>query len=163
MDQTLSGNGKRRKRVLSDSQKEKSYANVIKLIESTGCILQYELMVYAYDIIIQRLKRLGEYKNSLELLNEYTTIRQEYVEKGTEEIYQNMLEKKSKVTKAEDIQWVLKEANRIPDYKNVQEVIDWCEETFAAMQKKEQVRATVRIVILAVIIVALVIVIMNLK
>lgn len=163
MDQTLSRTGKRPKRVLNDSQKEKSYANVMKLIESTGCILQYELMVYAYDIIIQRLKRLGEYKNSLELLNEYTTLRQEYVEKGTEEIYQVMLEKKANVTKAEDIQWVLKEANRIPDYKDVQEVIAWCEKTFASMQKKEQVRATIRIAVLAVIIIALVIVLMNLK
>ncbi len=163
MDQTISETGKRRKKVLSDSQKEKSYGNVMKLIESTGCILQYELMVYVYDVIIKRLKRLGEYKDSVELLEQYTTKRQEYVEKGTEQIYQSMLEKKTKVTKAEDIQWVLKEANRIPDYKDVQEVIAWCDDTFASMQKKEQVRATIRISVLAVVIVALIIVFTSIK
>ena len=163
MDQTISETGKRRKRVLSDSQKEKSYVNVMKLIDSTGCIMQYELMVNVYDIIIQRLKRLGEYKNSAELLKRYTTERGQYVNEGTEKIYQSMLEKKSQVTKAEDIQWVLKEANRIPDYKDVQDVIAWCDNTFASMQKKEQVRATIRISILAVIIVCLVIVLMQMK
>lgn len=163
MDQTLSETGNRPNKKLSDSQKEKSYANVMKLIESTGCILQYELMVYVYNVIIRRLKRLGEYKNSVELLEEYTALRKDYVKKGTEEIYQNMLEKKAQVTKAEDIQWVLKEAKRIPDYKDVQEVIAWCEDTFASMQKKEQVRATIRLAIIAVIIVALVVVVMNIK
>lgn len=161
MDQTI--NETEKKQEWNNPQKEKSYLNVMKLIESTGCIVQYELMVYVYDTIIKRLKRLGEYKDSVELLEQYQKERQEYVEKGTEEIYQSMLEKKAQVTNADDIQWVLKEANRIPDYKDVQNVINWCDNTFAAMQKKEQIHATVKISILVVVIVALVIIFTNIK
>ena len=43
MDQTISETGKRRKRVLSDSQKEKSYVNVMKLIDNINSTLHFSI------------------------------------------------------------------------------------------------------------------------
>ena len=126
-------------------------------MESTRCIVQYELMLYIYNVIIKRLKSLGEYKDSLALVKEYSQKRRKLKKTGQEEIYQSMLKKKEAVSQAEDLQWVLKEADRIPDYKDTEEVRAWCEQEMERMDKREQRRATIRLLIIVVVLVLVVI------
>ena len=126
MSQTVNGAGQVVANELSDEEKEKIYKEVQQLMESTRCIVQYELMLYIYNVIIKRLKSLGEYKDSLALVKEYSQKRRKLKKTGQEEIYQNMLKKKEAVSQAEDLQWVLKEADRIPDYKDTEEVRPLC-------------------------------------
>ena len=57
---------------VDESEKEESYLQVQKLIKSMSCIVQYELMLYIYRVIIKRLKALGDYKDSEDLLKECT-------------------------------------------------------------------------------------------
>ena len=52
-----SGNGGQK--VFTEEQKARKYANIHKLMESTGCIIQYELKLYIYETIIKRLSKLG--------------------------------------------------------------------------------------------------------
>ena len=120
------------------------------------CIEQYELQVFIYEFLIRKLKRLDDYKDSKELLQKY---RQEYVQykkEGTEAVYQNMLQLKEQVKQAEDIQCVLKEAKRIPEYKDVAEVEKWCKEQMDIMEKKEERLACIRIAVVVLVIVAIV-------
>lgn len=106
MSQTVNGAGQVVANELSDEEKEKIYKEVQQLMESTRCIVQYELMLYIYNVIIKRLKSLGEYKDSLALVKEYSQKRRKLKKTGQEEIYQNMLKKKEAVSQAEDLQWV---------------------------------------------------------
>lgn len=157
MSQTVNGAGQVVANELSDEEKEKIYKEVQQLMESTRCIVQYELMLYIYNVIIKRLKSLGEYKDSLALVKEYSQKRRKLKKTGQEEIYQNMLKKKEAVSQAEDLQWVLKEADRIPDYKDTEEVRAWCEQETERMDKQEQRRATIRLLIIVVVLVLVVI------
>lgn len=157
MSQTVNGAGQVVANELSDEEKEKIYKEVQQLMESTRCIVQYELMLYIYNVIIKRLKSLGEYKDSLALVKEYSQKRRKLKKTGQEEIYQNMLKKKEAVSQAEDLQWVLKEADRIPDYKDTEEVRAWCEQEMERMDKQEQRRATIRLLIIVVVLVLVVI------
>lgn len=144
MDQTISNAGSKPVRPLTEARKEKRYVKVQELIDSLECIVQYELKLYIYDKILTRLQIIKDYKDSSQLVEQYTKIRQKHIEQGTEVIYQDMLQKKAQVTKAEDIQWVRKEAQRIPGYKDVDEVLAWCDDTFQLMEKQEQKKAIVR-------------------
>lgn len=144
MDQTISNAGSKPVRPLTEARKEKRYVKVQELIDSLDCIVQYELKLYIYDKILTRLQIIKDYKDSSQLVEQYTKIRQKHIEQGTEVIYQDMLQKKAQVTKAEDIQWVRKEAQRIPGYKDVDEVLAWCDNTFQLMEKQEQKKAIVR-------------------
>lgn len=144
MDQTISNAGSKPVRPLTEARKEKRYVKVQELIDSLDCIVQYELKLYIYDKILTRLQIIKDYKDSSQLVEQYTKIRQKHIEQGTEVIYQDMLQKKAQVTKAEDIQWVRKEAQRIPGYKDVDEVLAWCDDTFQLMEKQEQKKAIVR-------------------
>ena len=144
MDQTISNAGSKPVRQLTEARKEKRYVKVQELIDSLDCIVQYELKLYIYDKILTRLQIIKDYKDSSQLVEQYTKIRQKHIEQGTEAIYQDMLQKKAQVTKAEDIQWVRKEAQRIPGYKDVDEVLAWCDDTFQLMEKQEQKKAIVR-------------------
>lgn len=137
---------------LTEAQKEKRYGNIERLRNSTGCILQYELRLHVYQTIIKRLKKLGDYKDAPQLIEQYQKMIEELQVQGQEEIYQGMLQRKAAVKKADDIQWVLKEANRIPDYKDSKEVVAWCEAEFARQEKIEQQKATIRLIILLVVI-----------
>lgn len=157
MSQTVNGAGQVVANELSDEEKEKIYKEVQQLMESTRCIVQYELMLYIYNVIIKRLKSLGEYKDSLALVKEYSQKRRKLKKTGQEEIYQNMLKKKEAVSQAEDLQWVLKEADRIPGYKDTEEVRAWCEQEMERMDKREQRRATIRLLIIVVVLVLVVI------
>lgn len=157
MSQTVNGAGQVVANELSDEEKEKIYKEVQQLMESTRCIVQYELMLYIYNVIIKRLKSLGEYKDSLALVKEYSQKRRKLKKTGQEEIYQNMLKKKEAVSQAEDLQWVLKEADRIPGYKDTEEVRAWCEQEMERMDKQEQRRATIRLLIIVVVLVLVVI------
>ena len=156
MDQTISNAGSKPVRQLTEARKEKRYVKVQELIDSLDCIVQYELKLYIYDKILTRLQIIKDYKDSSQLVEQYTKIRQKHIEQGTEAIYQDMLQKKAQVTKAEDIQWVRKEAQRIPGYKDVDEVLAWCEDTFQLMEKKEQKKAIVRAGITIVLLVAVI-------
>ena len=144
MDQTISNAGSKPVRPLTEARKEKRYVKVQELIDSLDCIVQYELKLYIYDKLLARLETIKDYKDSSQLVEQYTKIRQKHIEQGTEVIYQDMLQKKAQVTKAEDIQWVRKEAQRIPGYKDVDEVLAWCDDTFQLMEKQEQKKAIVR-------------------
>lgn len=157
MSQTVNGAGQVVANELSDEEKEKIYKEVQQLMESTRCIVQYELMLYIYNVIIKRLKSLGEYKDSLALVKEYSQKRRKLKKTGQEEIYQSMLKKKEAVSQAEDLQWVLKEADRIPGYKDTEEVRAWCEQEMERMDKREQRRATIRLLIIVVVLVFVVI------
>lgn len=157
MSQTVNGAGQVVVNELSDEEKEKIYKEVQQLMESTRCIVQYELMLYIYNVIIKRLKSLGEYKDSLALVKEYSQKRRKLKKTGQEEIYQSMLKKKEAVSQAEDLQWVLKEADRIPGYKDTEEVRAWCEQEMERMDKREQRRATIRLLIIVVVLVFVVI------
>ena len=154
MDQTISNAGSKPVRPLTEARKEKRYVKVQELIDSLDCIVQYELKLYIYDKILTRLETIKDYKDSSQLVEQYTKIRQKHIEQGTEVIYQDMLQKKAQVTKAEDIQWVRKEAQRIPGYKDVDEVLAWCDDTFQLMEKQEQKKAIVRAGITIVLLVA---------
>lgn len=154
MDQTISNAGRKSARPLTEVKKERRYAKIQELIDSLDCIVQYELKLYMYDKIIVRLEIIEDYKDCSQLLEQYTKIRQKHIEQGTEAIYQDMLQKKAQVTQAEDIQWVRKEAGRIPGYKDVDEVLSWCDETFQCMEKQEQKKAVVRAGICIVLLVA---------
>ena len=134
--------------VMDESEKEESYLQVQQLIKSMSCIVQYELMLYIYRVIIKRLKALGDYKDSEDLLKEYTKKIAKLKKTGKEEIYQNMIKKKNAVSQAEDLQWVLKEADRIPGYKDTEEVRLWCEAEMEVMNKKEQKFAVIRLIII---------------
>ena len=157
MSQTVNGAGQVVANELSDEEKEKIYKEVQQLMESTRCIVQYELMLYIYNVTIKRLKSLGEYKDSLALVKEYSQKRRKLKKTGQEEIYQSMLKKKEAVSQAEDLQWVLKEADRIPGYKDTEEVRAWCEQEMERMDKREQRRATIRLLIIVVVLVLVVI------
>lgn len=154
MDQTMSNAGSKPVRPLTEAKKEKRYVKVQELIDSLDCIVQYELKLYVYDKILARLATIKDYKDSSRLMEQYTKIRQEHMEQGKEVIYQDMLQKKAQVTKAEDIQWVRKEAQRIPGYKDVDDVLAWCDNTFQLMEKQEQKKAIVRTGITIVLLVA---------
>lgn len=136
------------KKELSEKSKQKLYAKTKKLMDSSRCIQQYELYVYIYKVIIRRLRRLNGYLDSAELLEEYKERLRKLKVEGKEEIYQNMLQLKEQVRRAEDIQWVRKEAARIPGYKDVDEVSAWCEEVLKKMEKQERFYSTIRIIIL---------------
>lgn len=143
------------KKELSEKAKQKLYGKTKKLIESTRCIQQYELYVYIYKVIIRKLRRLNGYLDSAELLEEYRERLRKLKIEGKEEIYQNMLQLKEQVHRAEDIQWVRKEAARIRGYKDADEVDAWCEDLLKKMEKQERVYSTIRIIILlAIVIVA---------
>ncbi len=157
MSQTVNGAEQVVANELSDEEKEKIYMEVQQLMKSTQCIMQYELMLYIYNVILKRLKSLGEYKDSLALVKEYSQKRRQLKKTGQEEIYQSMLKKKEAVSQAEDLQWVLKEADRIPGYKDTEEVRAWCEEEMERMDKREQRRATIRLIIIVVVLVLVVI------
>lgn len=142
---------------ITSVQKEKRYNNIQKLIKSTRCIVQLELKLYVYDMIIKRLTRLGDYRDCVELVEKYSKIREKTEWEGKEEIYQHMLTLQENVTKAEDIQWVRKEAERIPDYKDTQEVLQWCDRKFAEMEKQEQNKAIVRLTIFIILLIVFII------
>ncbi len=148
-----SGNGGQK--VFTEEQKARKYANIHKLMESTGCIIQYELKLYIYETIIKRLSKLGDYKDCLQLRAQYSKMVEDLKTEGQEKIYQDMCRKKEAVKSAEDIQWVLKEAKRIPDYKDTEDIVEWCDATYAQFEKKEQKSAMIRLVILVVVLVAL--------
>lgn len=144
---------------LKEKGKIRMYGRVQKVIASMGCIEQYELQVFIYEFLIRKLKRLDDYKDSKELLKKYEEELRQYKKDGTEAIYQNMLKLQKQVKRAEDIQWVLKEAKRIPEYKDVAEVEEWCKQQINIMEKKEERLACIRIAVVILVIIAIVFVV----
>lgn len=156
MEQTVNGMEAVAPKEISEEQKEKSYTNIHKLMESTDCIVQFELMRYVYNTIIRRLKKLGDYKDCPALVQQYTKMRDDFLKKGKEEIYQNTLALKNAYSKPDDFQWIRKEASRIPGYKDADDIVVWCDEEFGKAQKQEQQRAVVKITVGVIVLLAVV-------
>lgn len=149
--------GKKNKKEMSEESKKVFYDKTKSIMESTRCIEQYELYTYIYKLIIRRLRKLDGYLDSNELLEEYEARLEKHQIEGKEKIYQHLLELKNQVQRAEDIQWVRKEAKRIPDYKDVEEINAWCDDVVCTMEKKEQIASFIRLGIILVILVVIVI------
>lgn len=154
MSDVLEVNQEKPVKILTEQQKEKIYGDTKKLIASLQCVKQFELYLYVYELIIKKLKRIEGYKDSGELLSAYEQEYTQFKTRGQEEIYENMLQLQSGVSKAEDIQWVLKEADRIPGYKNVDSVKKWCRDTMEEMEKKEKRKGIKRLILCVVLLAA---------
>ncbi|MBQ3601185.1 MAG: hypothetical protein II992_08320 [Lachnospiraceae bacterium] len=151
MDQGLGDvleNKKKEKKPLRDAQKERIYQKVTQLIQSLNCVEQYELYVFIYKDIIRRLNRIDGYKDATALREEYEQRLKEYEAEAKENIYQNALALKENVKYAPDLQWVRKEIERIPDYKDVEEIAKWCDSKQNDMEKKERKLAVIRFIVL---------------
>lgn len=158
IESVAKSDGRRPKKEMSEAAKKKLYDKTKKLMESTGCIEQYELYLYIYKVIIRRLRKLNGYLDADELLAEYRRRLKKVKEDGQEEIYQNAIHLKQQVQCAQDIQWVRKEIARIPGYKDVDEIGAWCDDLMKKMEKQEQVYSSIRIIIfIAIVIIAIVI------
>lgn len=157
VENVVQTDNKKPKKEMSEAAKKKLYDKTKKLMDSTGCIKQYELYLYIYKVIIRRLRKLNGYLDSADLLKEYKERLKKLKENGREEIYQNALRLKEQVQHAQDIQWVRKEIARIPGYKDVDEISVWCDDLMKKMEKQEQVYSTMRIMIFLTIVVVAVI------
>ena len=157
VENVVQTDNKKPKKEMSEAAKKKLYDKTKKLMDSTGCIKQYELYLYIYKVIIRRLRKLNGYLDSADLLKEYKERLKKVKENGREEIYQNALRLKEQVQHAQDIQWVRKEIARIPGYKDVDEISVWCDDLMKKMEKQEQVYSTMRIMIFLTIVVVAVI------
>lgn len=157
VENVVQTDNKKTKKEMSEAAKKKLYDKTKKLMDSTGCIKQYELYLYIYKVIIRRLRKLNGYLDSADLLKEYKERLKKLKENGREEIYQNALRLKEQVQHAQDIQWVRKEIARIPGYKDVDEISVWCDDLMKKMEKQEQVYSTMRIMIFLTIVVVAVI------
>lgn len=140
------------KSVLTDEEKEKIYKRIKKLEKSTKCIERYELYIFVYKTIIQKAKKIHGYKDADASCEKYEKELQKLTEKCQEEIYQKAIALKENVKKAEDLQWIRKEASRIPGYKDIEEIKKWCDTVQDGMEKREKRNAWIRICIIVIVV-----------
>lgn len=138
-----------KKKELNDVTKEKIYQKILELDKSVKSIEQYELYVFVYKNIIQKAKRLEGYKDSAAYQEKYEKLLEKMQETGREEIYQKALELKKNAKKAEDLQWIRKEVRRIPGYKDIDTIGEWCNTMQESMEKREKRNAWIRLFIIA--------------
>lgn len=145
------------KKELDNAAKEKIYQKILELDKSVKAIEQYELFVFVYKNIIQKAKRLGDYKDAAVYQEKYEKMLEEIQKEGAEKIYQRALMLKENAKKAEDLQWIRKEVHRIPGYKDIDTIGAWCDATQENMEKKEKRNAWIRlfIIVLVVCVIAL--------
>ena len=131
-------------KALSEEAKERRYVKVKKILDSMGCIEQYELRIHVYQVVLRRLSRILDYKDCKERYNECKAQLEQYREDGKEEIYQNMLKKKEAAVTVDDIHFVVKEAERIVGYKDADEIVIWAKNAKAEIYKKEKIQGIIR-------------------
>lgn len=146
------------KKELNDTAKEKIYQKILELDKSVKVIEQYELFVFVYKNIIQKAKRLEDYKDAVIYKEKYEKLLEEIQKEGREKIYQKALKLKENAKKAEDLQWIRKEVHRIPGYKDIDTIGAWCDSMQENMEKREKRNAWIRlfIIVLVVCIIALI-------
>lgn len=140
------------KKELNNVAKEKIYQKILDLDRSVEVIEQYELYVFVYKNIIQKAKRLEGYKDSAVYQAKYEKKLEELQKAGREEIYQKALELKKNAKKAEDLQWIRKEVHRIPGYKDIDTIGEWCDSMQENMEKREKRNAWIRLFIIVLIV-----------
>lgn len=136
------------KKVQSEEVKEKMYQRILELDKSVACIEQYELFVFVYNEIIQKAKKLGEYKDADDYRKKYEKQLETLQIESREKIYQHALELKDNAKKAEDLQWIRKEIHRIPGYKDVDAIGEWCDSMQDNMEKREKRNAWIRLFVI---------------
>lgn len=132
--------------------KEKLYQKILMLDKSVKCIEQYELFEFVYKDIIKKAKKLEGYKDADVYKEKYEKQLKKLQIEAREEIYQNAVKLKENAKMAEDLQWVRKEIQRIPDYKDVDEISRWCDLMQNRMEKREKRNAWIRISIIILVI-----------
>lgn len=140
----------------SDEAKEKMYQRMLELDKSVACIEQYELFVFVYKEIIQKAKKLGTYKDADTYRKKYEKELETLQIESREKIYQHALELKENAKKAEDLQWIRKEIHRIPGYKDVEAIGEWCDSIQDDMEKREKRNAWIRLVVIILVVLVIV-------
>lgn len=147
-----------KKKELNDVIKEKIYQKMLEMDKSVRAIEQYELFVFVYKNIIHKAKKLEGYKDAATYQEKYEKLLEEIQREGREKIYQKALKLKENAKKAEDLQWIRKEIDRIPDYKDIDTISAWCDSMQENMEKREKRNAWIRlfIIVLVVCVIALI-------
>lgn len=141
-----------KKKELRKKSKENLYQRILELDRSAKCIEQYELFAFIYRSIIHKARKLDGYKDSAVYLEKYEKKLEELMTVTREEIYQKALENQKNATKAEDLQWIRKEIHRIPGYKDVDEIAQWCDSMQEKMERREKRNAWLRVWVLILVI-----------
>ena len=129
---------------LSEEAKERRYVKVKKILDSMGCIEQYELRMHVYQAVLKRLSRIIDYKDSRQMYDECKARMEQCEVEGKEEIYQNLLKMKEKASMVDDFYFVKTEAERILDYKDVEEILAWVESQKSELYRKENLCSMLR-------------------
>lgn len=146
MDQTTLEREPKPVKELPLEKKEAYYARIQDVIDGISTIKQYELKLHVYRTIIKRLRRLGDYKDSKQLIVTYKKLINDCKQDGQEEIYLHIVKMKEEYKTMDDLYWISKEAERITGYKDVDQILAWCEQEKESIQKSQQKRAIIRLI-----------------